>query len=307
MNKKTLIIIIILIIAIAITAFLLWKNKDKNAENNVIQPQEETTDEQMRTALVTLYYVNKETKELTPEGRMIDVKNLLTDPYETLVNLLIEQPKNEKLQSAIPNETKVLGAELKGDVVYLDLSNEFIENHEGGEKAEQATIKAIVNTLTELNEVSGVKILINGQENKEFKDGKVEEASASNDNDTLLELIKDLDGMDHLGECAFVDYDSPISNINMIFNSILIDENASCHLALGKGFPGCIPNGELMGDHELLKNGINQSKNHVDFMIGTPDLNITGTDLYGNEVPLFIDGNFATLKVKEFLENRKEK
>ena len=140
-----------------------------------------------------------------------------------------------------------------------------------------------------------------------FKDGKVEEASASNDNDTLLGLIKDLDGMDHLGECAFVDYDSPISNINMIFNSILIDENASCHLALGKGFPGCIPNGELMGDHELLKNGINQSKNHVDFMVGTPDLNITGTDLYGNEVPLFIDGNFATLKVKEFLENRKEK
>lgn len=140
-----------------------------------------------------------------------------------------------------------------------------------------------------------------------FKDGKVEEASASNDNDTLLELIKDLDGMDHLGECAFVDYDSPISNINMIFNSILIDENASCHLALGKGFPGCIPNGELMGDHELLKNGINQSKNHVDFMVGTPDLNITGTDLYGNEVSLFIDGNFATLKVKEFLENRKEK
>lgn len=170
MNKKTLIIIIILIIAIAITVFLLWKNKDKNVENNVIQPQEETTDEQMRTALVTLYYVNKETKELTPEGRMIDVKNLLTDPYETLVNLLIEQPKNEKLQSAIPNGTKVLGAELKGDVVYLDLSNEFIENNNVEEKT---IINAIVNTLTELNEVNGVKILINGQENKEFKGGKV--------------------------------------------------------------------------------------------------------------------------------------
>ncbi len=170
MNKKTLIIIIILIIAIAITVFLLWKNKDKNAENNVIQPQEETTDEQMRTALVTLYYINKETKELTPEGKMIDVKKLLTDPYETLINLLIEQPKNEKLQSAIPNGTKVLGAELKGDVVYLDLSNEFIENNNVEEKT---IINAIVNTLTELNEVNGVKILINGQENKEFKGGKV--------------------------------------------------------------------------------------------------------------------------------------
>lgn len=170
MNKKTLIIIIILIIAIAITVFLLWKNKDKNAENNVIQPQEETTDEQMRTALVTLYYINKETKELTPEGKMIDVKKLLTDPYETLINLLIEQPRNEKLQSAIPNGTKVLGAELKGDVVYLDLSNEFIENNNVEEKT---IINAIVNTLTELNEVNGVKILINGQENKEFKGGKV--------------------------------------------------------------------------------------------------------------------------------------
>lgn len=173
MNRKTLIIIIVLIIAIAITGILLWSNRSKNTEENVIQPQEETTDEQMRTALVTLYYINKETKELTPEGKMIDVKKLLTDPYETLINLLIEQPKNEKLQSAIPNGTKILGAELKGDIVYLNLSNEFIENHEGGEKLEKVTIKAIVNTLTELNEVSGVKILINGQENKEFKDGKI--------------------------------------------------------------------------------------------------------------------------------------
>lgn len=170
MNRKTLIIIIVLVIAISITGILLWSNRSKNMEENVIQPQEEITDEQMRTALVTLYYMNKEIKELTPEGKMIDVKKLLADPYETLINLLIEQPKNEKLQSAIPNGTKVLGAELKGDVVYLDLSNEFIENNSVEEKT---IINAIVNTLTELNEVNGVKILINGQENKEFKGGKV--------------------------------------------------------------------------------------------------------------------------------------
>ena len=170
MNRKTLIIIIVLVIAIAITGILLWSNRSKNMEENVIQPQEEITDVQMRTALVTLYYMNKETKELTPEGKMIDVKKLLADPYETLINLLIEQPKNEKLQSAIPNGTKVLGAELKGDIVYLDLSNEFIENNSVEEKT---IINAIVNTLTELNEVNGVKILINGQENKEFKGGKV--------------------------------------------------------------------------------------------------------------------------------------
>lgn len=173
MNKKTLIIVIILIIAIAITGVLLWQSKKGNIENNVIQPEEEITEEQMRTSLVTLYYINKESKELSPEGRMVDVKTLLTNPYETLTNLLIETPKNEKLQSPISNGTKVLGAELKGDVVYLNLSNEFIENYEGGEDAEKLTMKAIVNTLTELNEVNGIKILINGQEDKEFKDGKV--------------------------------------------------------------------------------------------------------------------------------------
>lgn len=122
---------------------------------------------------MTLYYQNKDTKELMPEGRMIDAKELLTDPYATLVNLLIENPKNERLQSAIPEGTRVLKTELKGNIVYLDLSKEFIDNHSGGEEQENITIYSIVNTLTELNEVEGVKILINGQENQSFKDEKI--------------------------------------------------------------------------------------------------------------------------------------
>ncbi len=138
-----------------------------------------------------------------------------------------------------------------------------------------------------------------------FKNGKVEKIWASNDDEKLLELIEEFDGMNFLGECAFVDYDSPISKINVIFNSILIDENASCHLALGRGFPKCIPNGENMSDEQLLENGINRSKNHVDFMVGTSDLSIIGTDIYGNEVPIFVDGNFAEEKVIEFIKNRK--
>ncbi len=140
-----------------------------------------------------------------------------------------------------------------------------------------------------------------------FKDGKVEKVWASNDDEKLLELIEEFDGMNFLGECAFVDYDSPISKTNMIFNSILIDENASCHLALGNGFPKCIPNGEVMSDDELLENGINRSKNHVDFMVGTSDLSIIGTDVYGNEVPIFVDGNFAEEKIKTFLKERNDK
>lgn len=174
MNKKLFIgIAILLIIAIITVGAYLLLQKKENTKENEIQPEEEMSDEQMRQTIVTLYYQNKETKELMPEGRMVDSKTLLTDPYATLINLLIEAPKNEKLQSTIPQGTRVLKTELKGDMVYVDLSKEFIDNHPGSADAENTTIYTIVNTLTELNEVNSVKILINGKENQEFKDKKV--------------------------------------------------------------------------------------------------------------------------------------
>ena len=77
------------------------------------------------------------------------------------------------MQSVIPEGTRILKTELKGDMVYVDLSKEFIDNHTGGLEAETTTIYSIVNTLTELNEVNSVKILINGKENQSFKDEKV--------------------------------------------------------------------------------------------------------------------------------------
>ena len=174
MNKKYFWIIIgVLVVAIIAVGIYLWMQNGGETQENEIEPEAEITEEQMRQTIVTLYYQNKDTKELMPEGRMIDAKELLTDPYATLVNLLIENPKNEKLQSAIPEGTRVLKTELKGNIVYLDLSKEFIDNHSGGEEQENITIYSIVNTLTELNEVEGVKILINGQENQSFKDEKI--------------------------------------------------------------------------------------------------------------------------------------
>lgn len=174
MNKKLFITIIIVLVLciIGIGGYLIFKN-NSNPEQNEIKPQEEISDEQMRQTIATLYYQNKETKELMPEGRMVDSKELLTDPYAKLIELLMEGPKNEKLQSVIPQGTRVLKTELKGDMVYLDLSKEFIDNHQGGQEAENTTIYAIVNTLTELNEVNSVKILINGREDQSFKDNKV--------------------------------------------------------------------------------------------------------------------------------------
>lgn len=174
MNKKTFIIIaaILIICVIAVVVYLVCINNEKPQESE-IKPQEEMSDEQMRQTIVTLYYQNKETKQLMPEGRTIDSKTLLADPYVTLVNLLIQGPKNEKLEATIPQGTRVLKAELKGDIVYLDLSKEFIDNHTGGQEAENKTIYSIVNTLTGLNEVNGVKLLINGREDQAFKDNKI--------------------------------------------------------------------------------------------------------------------------------------
>ena len=171
MNKKVWIILVsVLVLAIiGIGVYLYIINREETPISE-IQPQEEISDEQMRQTIVTLYYQNKETKELIPEGRIVDAKTLYTDPYATLVNLLISEPKNENLKSTIPTDTKILKAELKGDIVYIDFSDEFIENHQNGLDDENATIYSIVNTLTELNEVSGVKILVNGKENKSFKD-----------------------------------------------------------------------------------------------------------------------------------------
>lgn len=179
MNRKVfLTIIAILVIGIVGVTIYLLTNKDTAVSQNEIQPQEEVGSDTMRQTIVTLYYQNKETKELMPEGRMVDSKTLLTDPYATLMGLLLEGPKSEKLQTVIPEGTRVLKAELKGDIVYLDLSKEFIDNHKGGQEEENTTVYAIVNTLTQLNEVNSVKILINGREDQAFKDNKINFKSA---------------------------------------------------------------------------------------------------------------------------------
>lgn len=173
MNKKV-IIIIILIIVLGVVGWLFYINKD-NGEKVVSEynPEEEISEEQLRQSIVSLYFKNKDTNELMPEGRLIDVKLLLKEPYDTLMKLLMEGPKNEKLEKTIPKGTNVNKIELKKDILYIDFSKEFVEQHEGGEEAESATVYSIVNTMTGLTEVNAVKILIDGKENQAFKDNKI--------------------------------------------------------------------------------------------------------------------------------------
>ena len=81
--------------------------------------------------------------------------------------------------------------------------------------------------------------------------------------------------------------------MDRVFYETLLDENASCHLALGDAYPTCVEKGADMSEEEQKKVGLNDSMIHVDFMVGTPDLNILGITHDGKEIPVFVDGNFA--------------
>lgn len=173
MNKKICVFIIILILILIGTGAWYYLNKKDTKYENEIIPEEEISDSQMRQTIVSLYFYNSTTKSLTSEGRLIDAKELVKEPYKKLMELLIQGPQNEALSKTIPEGTKINNVELKEDILYLDLSKEFIENHVGGEDNESITIYSIVNTMTRLTEVNGVKILIDGEENKAFKDSKI--------------------------------------------------------------------------------------------------------------------------------------
>lgn len=188
-NKKLLFYIVIAVIIILIilgVIFFINRSKFKENLNNQITeytPQEEFSDDEIRKTIICLYFKNIETNSLIAEAKCIDVKDLSKDPYTYLINLLIAGPENEKLESSIPEGTKVNSCTLKGNTVYVDLSKEFVDNAPAGIEEESMVVYSIVNTLTELNEVSNVKFLINGEENKSFKDGKItfKEVFAKND------------------------------------------------------------------------------------------------------------------------------
>ena len=126
-----------------------------------------------------------------------------------------------------------------------------------------------------------------------FEEGRAVDWDARVGKEVLSGIIETDDNSGYLGECALVPFDSPIRNTGILFLETLYDENASCHLALGKGFPEVLEGGYDMGDDELLEAGLNDSAAHVDFMIGTGDLSIDGIRPDGVSVPVFRNGNWA--------------
>ena len=173
MNKKILIIFTVLLIIILTGGYLIINYFKTHQEETIVEeytPEEEITEEQNRQTIVSLYFLEKETNELVPEARLVDIKEIMNTPYDKLVNMLIEGPKNEKYTKLIPDNTKLNKTYKEKDMVYLDFSSEFLNYNKEDTSVKQNIIDSLVKTLTQLTEVNSIKILIDGEENAEFNE-----------------------------------------------------------------------------------------------------------------------------------------
>ena len=126
-----------------------------------------------------------------------------------------------------------------------------------------------------------------------FENGAVVDYGAAQGKEVLKQILATDENAVRLGEVALVSKNTPIRQSGLLFFSTLYDENASCHLAIGTGFPECIEGGVEMDVEALMAAGVNHSHTHVDFMIGADDLEITGIRADGSETPIFTSGQWA--------------
>ena len=174
-NKRIIMYISVLLIVLILVSvgYYIINRINKNKKILDYIPEEEITEAQLRTTIVTLYFLNPETEDLEAETRQIDAKELINYPYEVLINLLIEGPKNEKLIKLIPEKTKLINTEIKNNILYINFSKEFIEGQNLGKQQEELILKSITNTVTELTEINKITILIEGETDRSFPDNEI--------------------------------------------------------------------------------------------------------------------------------------
>jgi aminopeptidase len=126
-----------------------------------------------------------------------------------------------------------------------------------------------------------------------FKAGRVVNVTARKGEAVLRKLIETDEGSARLGEVALVPHSSPISQSGLLFYNTLFDENASCHLAVGRAYPNCLENGAQMSQAEFAAAGGNDSLVHVDFMIGSGQMDIDGLTAAGEVEPVMRGGEWA--------------
>ena len=126
-----------------------------------------------------------------------------------------------------------------------------------------------------------------------FEGGKVVEVKAAKNEELLRTMVGMDEGAAYLGEVALVPYSSPINKLGFLFYNTLFDENAACHLALGRGFTNTLRDYDKYTHEEQKAMGVNDSIIHEDFMIGSEDLSIVATLRDGSQVQIFRDGEWA--------------
>ena len=126
-----------------------------------------------------------------------------------------------------------------------------------------------------------------------FEGGHIVEANATAGQDALRKLISVDDGASRLGEVALVPHSSPIAQSGLLFWNTLFDENAASHIALGQAYATCIRGGEHMDEATLAGKGANTSLIHVDWMIGSGEMDVDGVRADGSSEPLMRQGEWA--------------
>jgi len=127
-----------------------------------------------------------------------------------------------------------------------------------------------------------------------FKDGKITEAHASKGEEVLQKVLKSDEGASRIGEVALVPHSSPISQSGIIFYNTLFDENAASHIALGQCYSKCFKGDLDLSKEEINKRGGNSSMIHIDWMIGSDQIDVDGIDHSGNSVPIFRQGEWVS-------------
>ena len=126
-----------------------------------------------------------------------------------------------------------------------------------------------------------------------FRAGEVTACSATRGAEALERFLETDPGARRLGEVALVDSSSPIWQSGLVFDSMLLDENAACHVALGAGYDLAMQGVEGLDDAAKAARGFNTSAVHEDLMVGSDAVSVTGEDASGKSVPVIVRGRFA--------------
>ncbi|BDH63165.1 aminopeptidase [Lysinibacillus sp. PLM2] len=175
---------------------------------------------------------------------------------------------------------------------YNPKGEEFIANMPTEELFTAPDTRRMDGVVRSTKPLSYAGTLIEGIE-VHFKDGKIVDISAEKGDEAIKKLVFDNEGGTGLGEIALVPDPSPISQSGITFFNTLFDENASNHIAIGSAYPTTIQGGTTMSQDELRASGLNLSTVHVDFMIGSNQMDIDGIKQDGTSVPIFRNGDWA--------------